>query len=187
MPGQSTLCIKCRGVCVTCGARAYKHTNGSFGKWCSPCRRIAEARETCAKCGQDRGDSSHPGYCRICYRASAKSAREKNLAVYALKDRRQALKRKYGMTLADFDRILASQGGGCAVCNAASSAITTGPRGAKTGLHVDHDHACCPGEYTCGECIRGILCQSCNNVLGRVKDNPATLRALAAYLESWAA
>lgn len=29
-------------------------------------------------------------------------------------------------------------------------------------LHVDHDHKCCPGEVTCGVCVRGIICPKCN-------------------------
>jgi len=29
----------------------------------------------------------------------------------------------------------------------------------KTGLHIDHDHACCPGKRSCGKCVRGALCR----------------------------
>lgn len=31
--------------------------------------------------------------------------------------------------------------------------------------HMDHDHGCCTGNYSCGKCLRGILCGSCNQVL----------------------
>jgi hypothetical protein len=51
------------------------------------------------------------------------------------------------------------------------------------GWMVDHDHACCPGPYTCGRCVRGVLCGRCNTVLGKVGDSPALLRSLADYLE----
>lgn len=27
---------------------------------------------------------------------------------------------------------------------------------------VDHDHGCCDSRYSCGKCIRGLLCRSCN-------------------------
>ena len=39
---------------------------------------------------------------------------------------------------------------GCAVC------------GTHDDLCVDHDHSCCPGNRTCGKCIRGALCKKHN-------------------------
>ena len=33
------------------------------------------------------------------------------------------------------------------------------------GPQIDHDHRCCPGSESCGKCIRGILCSSCNTGL----------------------
>lgn len=32
---------------------------------------------------------------------------------------------------------------------------------------VDHDHKCCPGQYSCGKCIIGLLCRNCNAMLGQ--------------------
>lgn len=37
------------------------------------------------------------------------------------------------------------------------------------GAVVDHDHACCSGDRSCGQCIRGMLCGSCNMGLGQVE------------------
>lgn len=48
---------------------------------------------------------------------------------------------------------------------------------------VDHDHTCCPGNKSCGKCVRGVLCPKCNWGLGHFRDNPAYLRAAANYLE----
>ena len=36
---------------------------------------------------------------------------------------------------------------------------------------------------SCGKCIRGLLCKSCNHALGYMKDNPDVLRAAADYVE----
>jgi hypothetical protein len=83
--------------------------------------------------------------------------------------RRADLKRKYGITLEDYFEMLSEQGGTCACCDA-TEADTRGYI-----LHVDHCHE--TGR------VRGLLCASCNNILGRVNDSPAHLRLLADYLE----
>lgn len=76
------------------------------------------------------------------------------------------LRRKFGITLEDYEELLARQGGVCAVC---SREPTPG-----ISLHVDHDHE--TGR------IRGLLCFRCNNALGDLEDDPALLRAAARYL-----
>lgn len=76
--------------------------------------------------------------------------------------REQKLKRRYGLTQADYDTMLAEQGGVCWICG-------TGGK-----LHVDHDH-------DTGK-VRGLLCPDCNVGLGYFKDSPVALRRAAAYL-----
>lgn len=79
------------------------------------------------------------------------------------------LKRRFGITPDDYARLLAEQGGHCAVCDR----ITNDD---GTALAVDHDHA--TGE------IRGLLCKAHNVVLGLVDDDPTQLERLIAYLNS---
>lgn len=62
---------------------------------------------------------------------------------------------------------------GCAVC------------GSFEKLHIDHDHDCCPVLPTCGECIRGVLCQYCNHACGQLNNNPERAERLAQYLREW--
>lgn len=66
------------------------------------------------------------------------------------------LMRRYNITAEDYARMLAEQDGKCRIC-------VQPPR--KNRLHVDHDRACCPGKTSCGECVRGLLCVSCNSKL----------------------
>lgn len=66
------------------------------------------------------------------------------------------LKYRYNLSGADYLKLLASQGGVCAICG-----IKPGAR----RLAVDHDHACCPGRRSCGRCVRGLLCKRCNYYL----------------------
>ncbi len=81
--------------------------------------------------------------------------------------RKHALKRRYGLTLDDFNAILDSQGGRCAICPA-----TTAGYGRR--FYVDHDHA--TGK------IRGLLCHGCNSGLGNFRDSMTTVQDAAAYL-----
>lgn len=80
---------------------------------------------------------------------------------------------KYNLTKERWWEIFRSQGEAC-ICGLTEH---------SKSWHVDHDHSCCPYGISCGECVRGILCEDCNHALGKVRDNPETLRALAGYLE----
>lgn len=86
--------------------------------------------------------------------------------------RRQYLWTMYRLTLEQFEDLLRKQGGHCALCPAL-------PDLHLKGLHVDHDHACCPNKRSCGNCVRGILCVNCNSMLGRIEQ--VGLPGLAAY------
>ena len=68
-----------------------------------------------------------------------------------------------------WDEMFADQGGVCAICGTAEWG------GRYDRPHTDHDHA--TGIF------RGILCDFCNRGLGMFRDDPARLRAAAAYLE----
>jgi 5-methylcytosine-specific restriction endonuclease McrA len=85
-----------------------------------------------------------------------------------LSDRKSHLKRKYGMTLEQYQAMLDSQGGGCLICGR--------PPRDDISLHVDHDHS--TGN------VRGILCFCCNNALADFQDNPELLRKAASYVTS---
>ena len=54
------------------------------------------------------------------------------------------------------------------------------PAEGKT-LVVDHDHACCPGETSCGECVRFLLCSNCNTAFGLLKEDPDRIQNLLNY------
>lgn len=74
--------------------------------------------------------------------------------------RRSRLK-KYGLTLEQYDEMLAKQGGVCAICKKPET------RKGSEWLSIDHDHKCCPQtKGCCGKCVRGLLCHNCNRWLG---------------------
>ena len=37
-------------------------------------------------------------------------------------------------------------------------------------LVQDHDHSCCPTGYSCGDCLRGSICQKCNLLIGHIEN-----------------
>ena len=79
------------------------------------------------------------------------------------------LKRKYGLTFAEYDKMLTEQKHSCAICG-------TSKAGGKHGsFMVDHDHK--TGK------VRGLLCKSCNIALGELGDNVQTLQNMIKYLK----
>lgn len=86
---------------------------------------------------------------------------------YQRRGRDKQLQKTYGITLGQYNKMLADQSGVCAICNGICQA--------KKCLSVDHDHIT--------GVIRGLLCHACNVGLGKFKDNPIILREAALYLE----
>ena len=66
------------------------------------------------------------------------------------------LQRRYNITARDYDQMFAEQHGRCRICKKQPT---------ERRLHVDHDRSCCPGPTSCGKCVRGLLCVSCNSKL----------------------
>jgi hypothetical protein len=81
------------------------------------------------------------------------------------------LMKAYGITIAQYEAMLQTQGGVCAICSG-PPASTNG----KKHFHVDHDHV--TGK------VRGLLCGNCNQGIGKFKDDGELLFKAAAYLKA---
>jgi hypothetical protein len=77
------------------------------------------------------------------------------------------LKDKYGMTMEQYEEMASLQGWKCAICG----------RNKDTRLHVDHCHK--TGK------VRRLLCNSCNNALGLLQDDPEIILRAAEYVKEW--
>lgn len=76
------------------------------------------------------------------------------------------LKSKYRLSLSDYDALLKSQGGVCAICKKPPK---------KRRLAVDHNHRT--------GVVRGLLCYTCNYALGFWHDNATRFLQAAEYLQ----
>lgn len=106
-------------------------------------------------------------YCRKCY---LERRHETYLGKYAIqkdKIREQNLKKRFNMTNEEYEEMLASQNGLCAICHQKNS--KEGER-----LAIDHDHE--TGE------VRALLCYNCNTLLGHCKENTQILANALSYL-----
>lgn len=87
--------------------------------------------------------------------------------------------RNYGITQEQYDKLKADQGGVCYLCS--NPQKIAGKPGAE--LDIDHDRRCCPGSSSCGQCIRGLLCRSCNRLVGRLEKAGFPVLVLVLYVD----
>lgn len=116
---------------------------------------------TCSTCGVDADLDTFPVDKRC------RGGRSRQCSTCFGKRYRRHYRRKNGWTDELVNQALADQAHACAICSA--------PLTEKTAF-ADHDHL--TGQP------RGLLCRLCNWGLGHFKDNPASLRQAAAYLEA---
>lgn len=157
------------GPCFVCGGPVPEGSGRR--KHCSPACQQADSRNPngrtiaseCAYCGEtfylDRSRTgrlqrSDTKWCPDCGRDSPDVQRF----------------RRYGISKSWWETHSAF---GCQICGTTA-----------TTMHVDHDHACCPGQKaSCGKCVRGLLCGPCNRGIGLFRDDLTRVEAAARYLK----
>lgn len=80
----------------------------------------------------------------------------------------------YNVDILWYEDVLRRQGG-CGICGKVD--------GEDKYLSVDHDHSCCPGDRSCGICVRGLLCSRHNRALGLLGDSVESVKKALIYLE----
>jgi hypothetical protein len=129
----------------------------------------------CASCGSSSWGTRNR--CNVCRAKKAREMWQQDLTANRAKDsarhrvwreanpqkvQAQDRRKRYGITAADFEQLLAKQNDECAIC------------GDRTVECVDHCHVT--------GAVRGLLCRLCNTGLGHFRDDPERLMAAAAYL-----
>ncbi|MER7567378.1 endonuclease VII domain-containing protein [Streptomyces sp. NPDC097941] len=147
-----------QAYCRECSAEYYRQRQEAKGRKVRERVSVPAGHKRCPQCCEvkphsewERNNSTSDGwasYCRVC---RAQRMRTSNF------------KRKYGITEAQRDELIAAQGGVCCVCLTAPA------------TDVDHCHK--TGR------VRGVLCFNCNSGLGLLRDDPEAMYRAADYLE----
>jgi hypothetical protein len=127
---------------IKCGQRAAYHRNPEYYK--KAVRRWAVANPEKCKEYNKRFEANNPHWVRA------------------------GILRRHGLTIQDYERMLAAQDYKCAACK------TEKPGKGRTYFDVDHCHE--TGK------VRGLLCIGCNRGLGFLGDDPARVSAVLQYL-----
>lgn len=134
--------------------------------------------KTCTKCKETKDLSAfrdHKAYrdgkvswCISCQHLKTKEWNILNKSKKQAYDSQWKMASKYGINNEVYSKMLSNQNGLCKICNC------TPDKAPKGKLYVDHCHE--TGK------VRGLLCDHCNNVLGRAKDSIETLTNAIKYL-----
>lgn len=135
------------------------------------------------ECGHPDRKHRARGMCNSCYMVwwmrehpdanTGNNWRELNPGKAADLKRRTHLRRRLGLTPEQYEQMWRQQEGRCANAKCGAPFPLTAPD-YRHALQVDHCHR--------SGAIRGLLCASCNRILGCVDDDPAKIAGLIRYL-----
>lgn len=142
-------CTKCKATKAKNEFSTDSKTRDKLQSWCKSCRNehSKEYHQTPKSKRQRKEYQKTPKYKEI--------------------NKNGRYKRKYGITIEEYNKIFQDQDGRCAICG-------TDIPGGMGRFHVDHN-------YINGK-IRGLLCNSCNPALGLFKDDVDILTNAIRYL-----
>lgn len=113
--------------------------------------------------------------CKDCHKKLSESCRKRRRKINSehtkLMGRKANLKRFHGMTIEEYDALYQQQKGVCAICGRKET--SKNQWGVKR-LAVDHDHK--TGR------IRGLLCERCNQGIGKLREDVGILLKAIEYL-----
>jgi hypothetical protein len=193
-PTPSKRCAECQIVKPAGEFSAERRNRDGLQGRCKACRNVLRPAvvtppegyvppesKPCTKCGltkpladfspNRRSWDGRQSSCKACDREGYKALarRPGGREMIARWEFRSKLKHRYGITAEDYERILASQGGKCALCGRTPADV-----GGNRRFHVDHCHS--------SNRIRGILCSRCNIALGTFGDSLEGVLKVVEYL-----
>jgi hypothetical protein len=141
-------------------------------------------KKVCTKCNvekdlnlfrkQKANKSGYANVCKRCHTDYMISYYENNPDKKAEKVRMNTYYKpnwkKHGITESQYKNLLDIHDGNCHSCLS------------RPATNIDHNHGCCPGSHSCGNCVRGVLCSQCNTSLGLMDDNIDNIKNLLRYI-----
>lgn len=127
--------------------------------------------KTCPTCGIEQPIANfytQKRQCRICIRDHQRRFRAERPDYHHGRN----LKQRYGITVDEYESLIANQNNACAICEV-EIPDKLEYKGKRRSV-VDHNHE--TGE------VRGILCLKCNLVLGHARENTTILYKAIVYL-----
>ena len=146
----------------------------SITQVCSTCKIVKQLSEFYVSSKTKLGVGTRCKPCHNVYNRNWQKINPNKMRSYLLS--------KMGLTIDEYNLMVAQQDGRCAACGEPETAVNSNTGEIKR-LAIDHDHSCCPSSKACKSCIRGLLCQSCNCALGLLNDDLERIASLVKYLE----
>lgn len=141
----------------------------TYNVFCTKCGLSAESDSDLSLFPKDKSKpSGYRNQCKACRSIVASKWKHKNAEKNGLTRANSHLKRRYGITLDDYDKMLKLQDGKCAICG--TSELAKG----KSRFAVDHCHS--TGK------VRGLLCTNCNSGIGKLQDDKDLVMKAYEYL-----
>lgn len=151
---------------LTVVSRAPSHKRHTFWNCLCDCGNVATIQGHYLKSGRTKS-------CGCYQKETARATRlkhgrsDKTDKAYT---REMHIKRKYGLSIQQYNEMFEEQNGLCAICSYKF--------GQKQGdCYVDHCHTT--------KIVRGLLCQNCNSAIGYARDNPDILIKASKYVENF--
>ena len=130
-------------------------------KKCTNCNDMKELNKFYFRINKKTETKYYQSFCKNC----------QNVYDYKI-DKNIKLKRSYGITLDEYNKLLSKQNNKCAICNIDNNGKY---RNKARAFAVDHCHST--------NKIRGLLCSDCNTGIGLLKDNINFLESAIKYLK----
>ena len=141
------------------------------------CTRCQQTKEINSFAIDKSGRDGHRSICKVCHAAWMKNYNlehaEENRLKQKIRDSKRPKGSRHNIDQATYDSMLGRFKGKCWACRE------------NDATHIDHDHGCCSGTYSCGKCVRGLLCRSCNLAYGMLGESKERVQNLLNYASAY--